>query len=156
MAKYVIEGGVPLQGRVKLLGAKNVGFKLLIASLLADSPSTIENIARVSDVEAVCDVIKSLGGKAEFVGDHKVTVDPRGLNSPNVPVCQGEKTRAPTLCVGPLVARFGRAFVAAPGGDAIGKRPIDRHMKGFESLGLVAAEKEGGLELVGSPRGGNY
>jgi UDP-N-acetylglucosamine 1-carboxyvinyltransferase len=156
MAKYVVEGGVPLRGRVKLLGAKNVGFKLLIASLLADSPSTIDNVARIRDVEAVCEIIKGLGGKAEFVSDHKVTVDPRGLNNPNVPVCQGEKTRAPTLCVGPLVARFGRAFVAAPGGDAIGQRPINRHMKGFESLGLVAEEKEGGLELRGKPRGGVY
>ena len=156
MAKYVIEGGVPLRGKVKLLGAKNVGFKLLIASLLADSPSTIDNVAKVRDIEVVKEIIEGLGGRVDWIGSHKVRVDPSGLNNNNVPTCQGEKTRAPTLCVGPLVARFGRAFVSVPGGDAIGQRPIDRHIKGFESLGLVAAEKEGGLELSGDPRGCAY
>jgi len=156
MAKYVIEGGVPLRGKINLFGAKNVGFKLLVAALLADTPSVIDNVSRVRDVEVVKEIIEDLGGKVEFIDDHKIRVDPRGLNNPNIPTCHGEKTRAPTLCVGPLVARFGKAFVSIPGGDAIGSRPVDRHVKGFESLGLVAKETEGGWELSGDPRGGTY
>jgi len=144
MAKYVIEGGVPLRGRVKLLGAKNVGFKLLIASLLADSPSTIDNVARTKDVEAVKEIIKELGGKAEWIGDHQINVNPRGLNNTNVAGCYGEKTRAPTLCVGP------------PGGDQIGQRPIERHVQGFASLGLKIQGGDEGLEISGSLHGGKY
>jgi UDP-N-acetylglucosamine 1-carboxyvinyltransferase len=141
---------------VKLLGAKNVGFKLLIASLLADSSSTIYNVANTGDVQVTREIIESLKGRVEFLEEHKVMVDPRGLNGFEVPASHGEKTRASTLCVGPLVARFGKAFIALPGGDSIGERPVDRHIQGFESLGLSVKEKNNGLEIGGGIKGGNY
>lgn len=156
MARFVIRGGVPLKGQIKLLGAKNVGFKLLIAALAADSPSVIDNVARIKDVETVKEIVEDLGGKVEFIANHKIKVDPRGLKSSSVPGCYGEKTRAPTLCVGPLVARFGKAFVSLPGGDQIGQRPVDRHIEGLTSLGLVVKGRNGGLEFTGNLQGGRY
>jgi UDP-N-acetylglucosamine 1-carboxyvinyltransferase len=156
MAKYVIEGGTPLQGNVSLLGAKNVGFKMLIAALLCDGPSQIDNIPHINDIEVVMQVIGELGGKVSWIGDHKIQIDPAKLDYFKVNSVHGDKTRAPTLFVGPLVSKFGKAIVPLPGGDAIGKRPLERHIAGFKALGLTVTEQSEGLEFSGNLTGGRY
>ena len=128
MEKFVVQGGYPLKGRITLAGAKNSGFKLLIASLFSDSPSEIIGYSRIGDIEITQKIIESLGGKIERT-DHQLKVFPKTLSSYLVPTELGNISRACSLFIPPLLFRFGRAIVPLPGGDRIGSRPIDRHLE---------------------------
>lgn len=146
MPTYLVEGGCQLYGSVRLGGAKNVSYKVMIAALLGSKVSRILNFSHISDVELVRKVIESLGAKAYRAGERTMFIDPSHLSSPNIASEYGSASRASTLFLGPLLARFGRARVPLPGGDKIGLRPIDWHMKGLEALG--ARFKQEGNELV--------
>lgn len=137
MTKYVVTGGVPLRGKITLHGAKNAGFKAMIAALLADSPSTICDLGLISEIEFAKQVISQLGGKVTASDDpHCLTVDPTGLHSFSVQKDLSVKSRFSIMYVGPLLARFGQVDLPAPGGDTvIGKRPLDRHLAGLQGLG---------------------
>lgn len=136
MTKYVVSGGTPLAGQVKLHGAKNAGFKAMIAALLADSPSTICDLGLISEIDFAKQVIITLGGKVSQETDpHCLTIDPQNLNSFIVPAEIGEKSRASNLYAPPLLVRFGKAVLPIPGGDKIGKRPLERHFAGLEAMG---------------------
>lgn len=151
MEKFVIEGGYPLKGRITLAGAKNSGFKLLIASLFSDTPSEIIGYSRIGDIEITQKIIEALGGKIKRA-NHKLKVFPKTLSSYLVPAELGKISRACSLFIPPLLFRFGRAIVPLPGGDRIGLRPIDRHLEGLEFLGAKIKEKKGFYEVV-APRG---
>ncbi len=158
MTKYLITGGTRLKGTVVLRGAKNAGFKALIAALLGDSPSTINNLSEIGDVETTKEVIRSLGGEVEDSGDHSLRVFPQGLSSFDAPRSCGMKSRAATMFAGPLLAKFGQAILPLPGGDRIGSRPIDRHLAGLEALGAEISLK-GKTFYIRAPhglRGGSY
>lgn len=158
MTKYAVTGGVPLKGEVILRGAKNAGFKAMIASLLCDSPSTIENISHVGDISTTKEVIECLGGRVEECGDHCLKITPNGISSFDAPKSCGLKSRAGSMFVGPLLAKFGKAILPIPGGDKIGVRPIDRHLAGLEALGAVVEFKDG-LFYISTPNGltgGNF
>ncbi|MDO8515503.1 MAG: UDP-N-acetylglucosamine 1-carboxyvinyltransferase [bacterium] len=124
MTKYIITGGQKLHGEVQLAGAKNAGFKALIASLLGDTPSNISGLGQISEIEFAKQVIESLGGSCQ-----------RDLKNFEIPKEIGAKSRSVTMYVGPLLKKFGRAILPIPGGDKIGARPIDRHLEGLEALG---------------------
>ncbi len=142
MARLFIKGGKPLNGEVLVRGAKNSGFKLAIASLMANSPSLIGNFPKISETRITFSAMKSLGASFEEIGEHTFKINPHGLKKNQIPYGIGEKSRSSTMFVPSLLFRFGRASVPLPGGDKIGGRPIDRHLLGLEKLG-VKIEKEG-------------
>lgn len=157
MARLVIDGGRRLTGSVVLAGAKNSSFKLMIAGLLADGTTRLNNVARIDEVRHTASMIGSLGGRAETGPGRTVRVAGRGLSSWKIPAELGRFSRASTLFLGPLLARFGRAVVPLPGGDAIGRRPLDRHWQGLRSLGAELIESGGMIEArAKSWHGGQY
>lgn len=147
MAKFIIQGGKPLKGAVRVGGAKNASFKLMIASLLASGESRLLDVSKVGDVEITKKVIKALGGGIESRGERTVFVQPNSLKTFKIPQKLGVKSRASTMLAGPLLARFGKADLPLPGGDKIGPRPLGRHIAGLESLGVKAALSQGILKL---------
>jgi UDP-N-acetylglucosamine 1-carboxyvinyltransferase len=148
---WVITGGTPLKGSVRVSGAKNASYKLMIAALLADSESKILNLPGISDVEMVAKIINSLGGKAKRAGEGTQIINPTSLNSFAVDSQYGEISRASTLFIAPLLARFGEARVPLPGGDKIGKRPLERHLEGLQKLGVTISQ-EGNMLVAQTER----
>lgn len=136
MAKFVIHGGKPLKGAVRAGGAKNSSFKLMIASLLAQGESRLLDISRISDVETTKEVIKALGGKVESPGKGTIFVNPDKIKTHKIPQKFGYKSRASIMFAAPLLFRFGQASLPHPGGDPIGRRPIERHLQGLKALGV--------------------
>jgi UDP-N-acetylglucosamine 1-carboxyvinyltransferase len=147
MSKYIVTGGKPLYGCVRVGGAKNASYKLMLAALLGDTPSRILNFSHISDVELVANLINSLGAKAVQVGERAYMVDPTGLNKPEIDPSSGEASRASTMFIPALLAKFGRAVVPSPGGDKIGVRPLDRHFDGLIALG-AKVEQQGNTIVV--------
>ncbi|MBI4100058.1 UDP-N-acetylglucosamine 1-carboxyvinyltransferase [Candidatus Microgenomates bacterium] len=145
MTKYTVTGGVPLRGTVKLHGAKNVGFKVMIAALLGDSPSTICDLGLISEIDFTKQVIAQLGGQvSEEGGPHCLIIDPQNLNLAAVEKDLSAKSRFSIMYVGPLLARFGQVDLPSPGGDtSIGRRPIDRHLDGLKALGVTVEFSDG-------------
>jgi len=135
MEKFVIQGGVPLKGEVALAGAKNSGFKLMIASLLSGEKSRIEGFSKIGDVYSTAKIIEELGGKVSFQKNHILEVEGRGLKKFEFSEKTGRLSRASTYFVGPLLYYFGKAIIPIPGGCKIGQRPLDRHLTGFKALG---------------------
>jgi UDP-N-acetylglucosamine 1-carboxyvinyltransferase len=132
---FVIEGGTPLNGRIRAAGNKNGALPILAATLLADEPVTLENVPRIRDVETMIELLASLGADADWTGENEVRVDPTGLSSSEVRGDLAERIRASFLLAGPLLARLGRASVPPPGGDVIGRRRLDPHIHALQELG---------------------
>lgn len=133
--RYVIEGGVQLKGKVKVFGAKNASFKLMIAALLSDQTSKLTNVSYIRDVVSVKQISESLGATVDFPGEHVVEINGRNLSNSEVDQKFGEATRSATLLIPVLLHRFKKAKVPFPGGDKIGERPLDRHFEALEALG---------------------
>jgi len=131
----VIEGGNPLNGRIRASGNKNGALPILAACLLADEPVTLSNVPRIRDVETMLELVSGTGASAEWTGPNEARVDPRGLSSYEVDAVLAERIRASFLLAGPLLARLGRASVPPPGGDVIGRRRLDPHIHALERLG---------------------
>ncbi|MGH3008862.1 MAG: UDP-N-acetylglucosamine 1-carboxyvinyltransferase [Gaiellaceae bacterium] len=131
----LIEGGNPLNGRIRASGNKNGALPILSACLLADGPVTLSNVPRISDVETMIELIAGLGASAEWTGPNEVRIHSDGLSSHEVDAVLAERIRASFLLAGPLLARFGRASVPPPGGDVIGRRRLDPHIHALERLG---------------------
>lgn len=148
MTKYIVMGGTPIKGTVSLAGAKNAGFKAIIASLLGDTSSTICRLGLISEINFARDVITSLGGKITEIGEpHGLQIDPTQMSSFSVPKEIGAKSRSVTMYVGPLLKKFGKAILPTPGGDPISARPIDRHIEGLCALGATVEFKEGAYHI---------
>lgn len=156
MSNYKITGGFPLYGSVRIGGAKNASYKLMIASLLGDSPSRLLNFSHIGDVNLVARIINTLGGKAELVGDRAYMIDPVGLNSAEISSENGEVSRASTLFIPALLSKFGKASVPFPGGDKIGARPLDRLFDGLEALGAKIEVEGNRINIKGELKGNLY
>ncbi len=137
MEKLVINGGHALRGRVKISGAKNAVLPIIAATLLGqETPSRLDEVPALDDVHTIAEVIGSLGVDARFDPEaHQFFVDSAGIKCCEAPYDLVRKMRASFLIMGPLLARCGKARISLPGGCAIGTRPIDLHLKGFEALG---------------------
>ena len=153
MEKIIVRGGRRLSGSVKVEGAKNAVLPVIAASLLAsDGKSVIRDVPTLSDVYTINEVLRSLNATVEFE-NNTITVDASRELKIEAPFEYVRKMRASVLVMGSLLARNGRARVALPGGCAIGSRPIDQHLKGFEAMGatvkvgngFIEAEAENGL-----------
>ncbi|GMA57563.1 UDP-N-acetylglucosamine 1-carboxyvinyltransferase [Alicyclobacillus sacchari] len=153
MAKIVIQGGCPLEGTVRVSGAKNAVLPILAASLLAENGvSQIEEVPHLLDVENMANTVAALGAKIDWKGT-TVRVDARSLFSVTPPAELVRRMRASFVVAGPLLARFGEAMIALPGGCNIGPRPVDLHIKGLEALGATSVVENGFVHLR-APRGG--
>jgi UDP-N-acetylglucosamine 1-carboxyvinyltransferase len=130
---FVVSGGVPLTGTVRVSGAKNSALKLMAAALLTDETVTISELPAIADVPTMADVLQGLAAEVTLnATDVAITARAPTWHAPRDAVM---RLRASISCLGPLVARLGRAQIAFPGGDRIGARTIDLHLKGLESMG---------------------
>ena len=132
---FVIEGGRPLNGRVRAAGNKNGALPILAACLLTAEPVTLRNVPRIRDVETMVELLEDLGADTEWTGPNEVRVDAGGVSKTEVDAGLATRIRASFLVAGPLLARFGRATLPPPGGDVIGRRRLDVHVHAFEQLG---------------------
>jgi UDP-N-acetylglucosamine 1-carboxyvinyltransferase len=149
MDKFVIRGGNPLLGTVRISGAKNAALPAMAAALLTEEPVILENIPQVHDIETTRKLLSAMGAEVELGygrAQHRTTICCRTLTSPEASYELVKTMRASTLVLGPLVARCGRARVSLPGGCAIGARPIDLHIKGLERLGAKINQEHGYVE----------
>lgn len=135
MDKLIIEGGVRLNGEVRISGAKNSALPILAATLLADEPVTICNLPHLHDITTMLELIRRTG--VELTVDEKlsVEVDTRNIKDFHAPYELVKTMRASILVLGPLLAHYGQADVSLPGGCAIGSRPVDLHIRGLEAMG---------------------
>ena len=145
MDKIIVEGGLSLNGEVKIGGAKNAALPILVSSLLSDGVSTYSNVPNLKDIESIKLLLSKLGAHIETDKDC-VRVDASGLSNPEAPYDLVRKMRASILVLGPLVARLKRAKVSLPGGCAIGARPINLHLKGLRLLGASIELSHGYVE----------
>ncbi|MGG7619496.1 UDP-N-acetylglucosamine 1-carboxyvinyltransferase [Robertmurraya sp. GLU-23] len=146
MEKIIVRGGRRLSGSVKVEGAKNAVLPVIAATLLAsDGKCVIKDVPTLSDVYTINEVLRYLNANVGFK-DNTVTVDASGVLREEAPFEYVRKMRASVLVMGSLLARNGRARVALPGGCAIGSRPIDQHLKGFEAMGAKVKVGNGFIE----------
>ena len=151
MDKLVIEGGKPLSGTIKVSGAKNAALPILIATLLTDEPCVIENVpSTLRDLRTTFRLLESLGKKVVVEGS-TVRVLSTGSLKTQAPYEIVKQMRASVLAAGPLLARFGLVRVPIPGGCAIGLRPIDIHLKGFEAMGARRIADQGDI-IMSAPK----
>ena len=147
MEQLVIHGGNPLRGRVKIGGAKNAVLPIIAAALLGSRGVTVlEDVPALEDVYTICAVLQSLGVRAEYeAAHHRLHIDATKIATVSAPYELVRKMRASFLIMGPLLAREGHAEISLPGGCAIGTRPIDLHLKGFEALGAEIEITQGAI-----------
>ena len=136
MDNLVVEGGVPLNGTIRVSGAKNAALPILSAALLTEGACTFRNVPRLRDIETMAALLRFMGAETE-VNSPVVHVRTGTLKRTEAPYELVKQMRASVLVLGPLVARYGRARVSLPGGCAIGARPIDQHLKGLEAMGAT-------------------
>jgi len=163
LSKLVVTGGRPLEGRVRAGGRKNSALAILPATLLAESPSVIENLPDIQDVQVYFDILRSMGAQVESRrapsngGEApRGIIDPGQLSVMVPPHDLVKRLRASYYLLGVLLTKYGRAEVPFPGGCDIGSRPIDQHIKGFTALGAKVAVEHGAVKaeaerLVGAP-----
>ena len=146
MDVYKIRGGKPLRGTIKVSGAKNSAVALIPASILADSPVTIDGLPEISDVLTLQALLEDIGGKVEFEAG-KMTIDPSEMIAMPLPNGNVKKLRASYYLMGAMLGRFKHAAIGLPGGCHLGPRPIDQHIKGFEALGAKVTNEHGAIYL---------
>jgi UDP-N-acetylglucosamine 1-carboxyvinyltransferase len=149
MDKFVIRGGNPLLGKIRVSGAKNSALPCMAAAILTEDEVVLENIPQVRDIDTERRLLTSMGAEVELGygrAQHRSTISCRILSDPTAKYEIVKTMRASSLVLGPLVARCGLARVAQPGGCAIGDRPIDLHLKGLEAMGATIVQEHGYLE----------
>jgi UDP-N-acetylglucosamine 1-carboxyvinyltransferase len=149
MDKFVVRGGNPLLGTIKVSGAKNSALPCMAAAILTEDEVVLENIPQVRDIETERKLLASMGAQVELGygrAQHRTSIQCAILSDPVAKYEIVKTMRASSLVLGPLIARTGVARVAMPGGCAIGGRPIDLHIKGLESMGATVTQEHGYLE----------
>lgn len=154
MEVYKIKGGNTLRGTIKVSGAKNSAVALIPASLMANSPVTIEGLPEILDVFTLKEILEEVGAKVTFT-DGTMVIDPTNVVDMPLPNGNIKKLRASYYLMGVMLGKFKKAAIGLPGGCHLGPRPIDQHIKGFEALGAEVSNEHGAIylradELVGS------
>lgn len=147
MEKIIITGGSPLNGTIRVSGAKNAVLPILAAALLTTTETKLLDVPNLADVGVICSVLEELGAYIQK-GENELTIAVPYLTSTEAPYEYVRKMRASFLVMGPLLARAGRARISLPGGCAIGTRPIDLHLKGFAALGADISYGAGYIEAT--------
>ena len=143
MEKLKISGGIPLQGEVRIAGAKNAALPILAATLLADGPMTLGNVPHLRDITTTMGLLGCMGAQITMDERMRIRVDSSAITDFNAPYELVRTMRASILVLGPLLARFGQAIISLPGGCAIGSRPINLHIEGLRAMG-ASLELENG------------
>ena len=143
MDYFQIRGGAPLHGRIPISGAKNAALPILAATLLTDKVSTLSNVPHLNDITTMVELLGALGADVAIDESMALQVSAAQLNNQRAPYELVKTMRASILVMGPLLARFGKAEVSFPGGCAIGSRPVDLHLKGFEAMGACIDVRDG-------------
>ncbi len=143
MQKFVGTGGAPLNGEVRIAGAKNAVLKLMAAATLTDEPSTLRNVPRISDVSIMRETMSDIGFGVRTVGDDALEITARDADWPFVPLEAAMKMRSSFIMLGPMLTRFGRVIISNPGGDRIGRRPVNLHVDAMQRLGATIEYKNG-------------
>ena len=151
MERFLIEGGVRLEGEVEVSGAKNAALKLIAGSLMAPGRTTLHNVPRISDVGTMRAVLDGLGASSEF-SRHTLELDTADVDSYTAPYELVRQMRASIIVLGPLVTRFGEAEVSAPGGCNLGLRKFNYHLDGLRALG-AEVDLDHGFIRASAPRG---
>ena len=152
MEKLIVKGGKRLVGTVKTSGAKNAVLPIIAASIMGVTPSHFDEVPMLEDVRTISEVLKSLGIKVESKEKNVLDIDSTTINSYEPPCELMRNMRASFFIMGPLLARMGKARIHMPGGCAIGARPVDIHLKGFEALGVILKQEDGFIEAT-TPNG---
>lgn len=159
MDKLIISGGHRLDGEIRISGAKNAALPILAASLLASAPVTVCNLPHLHDITTMIELFGRMGIQPIIDEKLSVEIDPRTIQTLVAPYDLVKTMRASILVLGPMVAHFGQAEVALPGGCAIGSRPVDLHIRGLEALGAEITVEDGYIKAKapeGGLRGGNF
>lgn len=152
MEKLIVKGGKRLVGTVKTSGAKNAVLPIIAASIMGTSPSHFDEVPMLEDVRTISEVLRSLGIKVGSKEKNCLDIDSTVVESYEPPCELMRNMRASFFVMGPLLARMGKARIYMPGGCAIGARPVDIHLKGFEALGVVLNQQDGFIEAT-TPNG---
>lgn len=140
--KYIVEGGKPLSGEIKISGSKNASLPILAASLLNNGVIEFTNCPEIHDVKIMLNILQNLGCKVTY-NNSKIVIDSRGLDSFEIPNELMHEMRSSVIVVGALLGRVGKCQFTYPGGCEIGARPINMHLDGFEQLGVNIVENNG-------------
>jgi UDP-N-acetylglucosamine 1-carboxyvinyltransferase len=145
--RYVVHAGGPLEGEVTVSGAtKNSGTKQMAAALLAPGTSVLHNMPPVADLSVMVEVLRAVGATVEWTGPETLSIDTSDDLIPEAPYELVSRMRASINVLGPLLGRCGEARVAFPGGDAIGSRRLDMHLRGLEAMGAEIQVVHGYIE----------
>ena len=162
MESFIIEGGHPLSGTITPQGAKNEALEVICATLLTEEKVVMRNVPDILDVNNLILLLKDIGVSVERIGKNEYTFESKDINLDYLGseefVKKCSSLRGSVLMIGPLLARFGKAVVAKPGGDKIGRRRLDTHFLGFKNLGAKFVHSEGGntFEIKASRLKGTY
>jgi UDP-N-acetylglucosamine 1-carboxyvinyltransferase len=143
MDKLIITGGGPLEGEIRISGAKNAALPILVGALLADSPVHISNVPHLHDITTTLELLGRMGVTLTVDERSGVVIDPTTLTDTEAAYDLVKTMRASILVLGPLLAKFGKADVSLPGGCAIGSRPVDLHLRGLEQMGAQIKVENG-------------
>lgn len=143
ISKFIINGGKKLSGEIKCFGAKNAAMKMIAASILIGNRVELENVPDISDIKVLSEILIKMGAEIERQG-HQLSIDSSKLQDMEPEASLVRSIRASVVLIGPLLARFGQVKISHPGGDKIGRRPIDRHIKAFRQLGINVEEIQDG------------
>ncbi len=153
MQKFVITGGAPLNGEVRIAGAKNAVLKQMAAATLTDEPVTLRNVPKISDVAILRDVMGDIGVEIKRANGDALVLQAHDAPWPFVPLEAAMKMRASFILLGPMLTRFGRVILPNPGGDRIGRRPVDFHVAAMERMGASIVYRNG-YYFASAPAGG--
>jgi len=142
MSKFIIEGGLPLSGTIKIAGMKNAATPIIAATLLTKEKCIIDNVPRITDVFKMIEIIKGLGGQVDWQGEHRLVIETRDVKLGALDKKTVCGMRSSILLLGPLLARFRNVKLPEPGGCIIGNRPIDTHLYALEKLGAVISRED--------------
>ncbi|HEY8921251.1 MAG TPA: UDP-N-acetylglucosamine 1-carboxyvinyltransferase [Candidatus Limnocylindria bacterium] len=143
MQKFIVTGGVPLRGEVRIAGAKNAVLKMMAAAVLTDDRCVLRNVPRISDVQILRGAMTDIGFSVSPLEDGALEITATGADWLFVPLEAAMKMRSSFILLGPLLSRFGRVIISNPGGDRIGRRPVDLHVDAMRSLGAEIEYKNG-------------
>jgi UDP-N-acetylglucosamine 1-carboxyvinyltransferase len=143
MQKFIVTGGVPLRGEVQIAGAKNAVLKMMAAAVLTDEPCILRNVPRISDVEILRRTMTDIGFSVTPIDDNGLEIQASAADWLFVPLEAAMKMRSSFILLGPLLTRFGRVIISNPGGDRIGRRPVDLHVEAMRALGAEIEYKNG-------------
>lgn len=135
MSKFIIQGGKKLSGTIDVAGNKNAVLPIMAATILVEGDTLLSNVPRIRDVDAMTDILLDLGASVERTGPDGLQINTDRVHSHIVSAERANRLRASVLLLGPLFARFGKVTLHHPGGDIIGKRSIDTHLKALEAIG---------------------